>query len=133
MLRIRPIHQVAMTPQPKASRVGSSVWKIGGCPIVKYSTQTLAVTWSCRMPAEFLNFPIWRSPATATRWCKKCIRSRRVHEAIRAQIRKNPRRWAIKRPRRPAAVLQISRGQERKFDIIGDANFGALSTVAFAL
>lgn len=44
MLRIAPIHEVAMKAQAKASGVGSSVWKMGGRPMVKYLTQTLAVT-----------------------------------------------------------------------------------------
>ncbi len=39
-----------MTPQPRPSSVGSSVPKIGGCPIVKYSTQIRAVIWSWKMP-----------------------------------------------------------------------------------
>ena len=37
MPRIRPIHQVAITPHPKANRIGASVWKTGGWPMVKYS------------------------------------------------------------------------------------------------
>jgi hypothetical protein len=37
-------------PQPNARAVGSSVAKMGRCPMVKYSTQTRAVTWSWRMP-----------------------------------------------------------------------------------
>lgn len=45
-----PTHHVAKIPQPSASSVGDSVGKIRGWPIVKYSTQTLAVIWSCRMP-----------------------------------------------------------------------------------
>jgi hypothetical protein len=69
---------------------------------------------------------------TTTLWCKKCIRSRRVHEAVRVQIRKNRRIGRSKDPRVPAAVLQIRRGQEREFDIQGDAKFAAPSTAALA-
>ena len=39
-----PTHHVARIPQPIPSSVGSWVPKIGGCPIVKYSTQMRAVT-----------------------------------------------------------------------------------------
>lgn len=42
--RISPAHQVATIPQPEARRNGYSVGKIGGCAIVKYSTQMWAVT-----------------------------------------------------------------------------------------
>lgn len=41
---IRPTHHVAMMPHPKPRSVGSSVGKMGGWPMVKYSTQTRAVT-----------------------------------------------------------------------------------------
>ena len=42
----KPTHQVAMTPQTSPNRVGDSVATILGWPIVKYSTQMRAVTWS---------------------------------------------------------------------------------------
>lgn len=40
---IKPTHHVATIPQPKPSNVGDSVLKIGGWPMVKYSTQIRAV------------------------------------------------------------------------------------------
>ena len=83
--------------------------------------------------AEFLDLPIWWSPANATLCCKKCIRLRRVHKAVGVQIRENPRTGQSKDPCVPAAVLQIPLGQERKFDIQGDAEFDAPSTAALAL
>ena len=46
----RPTHQVAMMPHPIPSIVGDTAENTGGWPMVKYSTQTRAVTWSCRMP-----------------------------------------------------------------------------------
>src|SRR5262249_60298797 len=45
-----PTHQVAITPQPKASAVGSGVRKTGGWPTVKYSTRTRAGAWACTLP-----------------------------------------------------------------------------------
>jgi len=50
MPRSRPTHHVAKTPQPSAKSVGEAVSKTAGCPMVKYSVQTRAVTWSCIMP-----------------------------------------------------------------------------------
>ena len=46
----RATHHVATTPQTIPSTVGDSIATIRGWPIVKYSTHTPAVTWSCAMP-----------------------------------------------------------------------------------
>ena len=45
-----PIHQVAMTPQPRASSAGDVVENTGGWKTEKYSTQMWAVNWSWMMP-----------------------------------------------------------------------------------
>jgi|GEM_PF-3855405 len=47
---IAPTHQVALMPQTKPGIVGPSVGMTRGCPIVKYSTQILAVIWSWTTP-----------------------------------------------------------------------------------
>ncbi len=100
------------------------------CPVK--ATTTIGIS-DARPPAEFLNFPVWRPPANATLWRKKSIQREQAHEAIRPQIRKNPRRRAKERFPRPAAVAQNPRAQERKLDIKRDRNFGAPSTAALDL
>jgi hypothetical protein len=86
-----------------------------------------------RPSAEFLNPPIWLTPAIETHWFKKCIQARRAHEGARAGIRKNSRRWTIEVLPRPAAVFQIPCVKERKFDTNHDGDFGAPATVGLGL
>src|SRR5690349_2758698 len=45
-----PTHHVASMPHSKPRRVGDVRGSIVGCAIEKYSTQTLAVIWSWRIP-----------------------------------------------------------------------------------
>jgi hypothetical protein len=58
---------------------------------------------------------------------------RRVHQAVRVQIRENRRTARSIDARFPEAVLQIPPAKERKFDIQRDAKFGAPSTAALRL
>ena len=48
--RAAPTHHVARIPHCNANNVGEVIGKIVGWATEKYSTQILAVTWSCKIP-----------------------------------------------------------------------------------
>jgi hypothetical protein len=81
---------------------------------------------------NFLNLPIWGNPADATLCCKKCIRSQHAGKVIRRLIGSNFRRWATERISRLAAVLQITRAKQRKFNNQRDEKFDAPLRTLFA-
>lgn len=82
----RPAHHVAMTPHVIARTVGDSEARMRGCPIVKYSTQRRAVTWSCTMPyatAETTQSPMIRRYSIRGSVPARCNKGTVAHTVMR--------------------------------------------------